>query len=178
MCDETIKLKSKSSHFKSNTHKEFDKCKHLELSIENPNISDVDEIFYPYIIEHNKKYDYNQFKCHFKLAFSDNQRSEYVKPPLFDSKTITSLRNFLENVIRYFKDKGYDFNPIAETNTITIANKMFMSYDFYIKHNMHAVEWKLNAIVTKSKNLINELDRSKRHPLIRKFSHVPFNKCM
>ena len=27
----------------------------------------------------------------------------------------------------------------------------------------------------KIKNLIIKLDRSKRHPLIRKFSHVPFN---
>ena len=60
-------------------------------------------------------------------------------------------------------------------NNITIANKMDMSYDFYIKHNMHDVEWKLNAMVNRKKNLINKIDRSKYHPLIRKFSHVPFN---
>ena len=50
-----------------------------------------------------------------------------------------------------------------------------MSYDFYIKHNMHTVEWKLNAMVNKNKILINKLDRTKRHPLIRKFCHVPFS---
>ena len=35
---------------------------------------------------------------------------------------------------------------------ITIAKKMDMSYDFYIKHNMHnmhSVEWKLNAMINK-----------------------------
>ena len=50
-----------------------------------------------------------------------------------------------------------------------------MSYDFYFKHNMHAVEWKRNAMINKNKNLINKLDRSKCHPIIRNFSHVPFN---
>ena len=60
-------------------------------------------------------------------------------------------------------------------NIIKIANKMDMSYDFYIKHNMHAVEWKLNAMIIKNKNLISKLDRNKRHPLIRKNSHVQFN---
>ena len=46
VCDETIKLKSKNKHFKSNIHKEFDKCKHVRLTIENPNINDMDRLFY------------------------------------------------------------------------------------------------------------------------------------
>ena len=44
-----------------------------------------------------------------------------------------------------------------------------MSYDFYIKHNMHAIEWKLNAMVIKSKSLINKFPRKWRHPFNRKF---------
>ena len=46
---------------------------------------------------------------------------------------------------------------------------MDMTYDFYIKHNMHAVEWKLNAIFNKNKSLINIFTRKWRHPLNRKF---------
>ena len=53
---------------------------------------------------------------------------------------------------------------------------MDMSSDFYIKHNMCALEWKLKAMIKKNKKLINKLDRSKQHPLIRKFSNVPFIK--
>ena len=34
-------------------------------------------------------------------------------------------------------------------NIITITNRSDMSYDFYIRHNMHAVEWKLNALIKK-----------------------------
>ena len=35
-------------------------------------------------------------------------------------------------------------------DNITISNKMDMSYDFYIEHNMNMIEWKLNAIITKN----------------------------
>ena len=80
---------------------------------------------------------------------------------------------FLENLIRDFKDKGYNFNHIAEMDIITLSNKLDMSYDLYIKHNKHSVGWKLSAMVNKNKNLINKRDRS--HPLITKFSRVPFN---
>ena len=41
-----------------------------------------------------------------------------------------------------------------------------MSYVFYIKHKMHAVEWKLNAMVTKNENLINKINRTWRQPLV------------
>ena len=53
---------------------------------------------------------------------------------------------------------------------ITISNKIDMSYDFYIKNNMHAHEWKLNALVNKNKSLINKFSRNWRHPLKRKFA--------
>ena len=35
-----------------------------------------------------------------------------------------------------------------------------MSYDLYIKHNMHAVEWKLNAMINKDKNMIDKFIRN------------------
>ena len=53
-------------------------------------------------------------------------------------------------------------------NIITISNKMDMTYDFYIKHNMHAMEWKLNAMINKNKSLINKFNETWRHPLNRK----------
>ena len=54
-------------------------------------------------------------------------------------------------------------------NIITISNKMDMSYDFYIKHNIHMIEWKLNAMINKNKKLINKFNETWRHPLNRKF---------
>ena len=57
-------------------------------------------------------------------------------------------------------------------NMITNSNKLGTSYEFYIKHNICALEWKLNAMIYEIKNVIGKQDRSKRHLLIRKFSHV------
>ena len=141
----------------------------MELSIEHLDINNVDEVFHAYIIQHNKEYDYYLIKCHFKLAFIDNQCSTYVKSNLFDNKTMISCKNFLENVIDDFKNKRYDFNHFEELNIIKTSNKKDMSYDFYIKPNMHAVEWKLNAMFNKNNSLINIFYRNWRHPLNRKF---------
>ena len=54
-------------------------------------------------------------------------------------------------------------------NIITIADKLDMLYDFYIKHNKCALEGKLNALIKKNKSLINKFNRNWRHPLNRKF---------
>ena len=40
---------------------------------------------------------------------------------------------------------------------LAIANKMGFSYDFYIKHNMHAVDWNLNAMIKKTKNFLKNI---------------------
>ena len=60
-------------------------------------------------------------------------------------------KNFLEKVHDDFKRKGYNLNHFEEMNILTIANKLDMSYDFYNKHNMHAVEWKLKGMINKNK---------------------------
>ena len=52
---------------------------------------------------------------------------------------------------------------------ITMTNEKDMSYDFYIRHKMHAVEWKLFAMINKNRNWINELNRNWQHPLNTKF---------
>ena len=43
-----------------------------------------------------------------------------------------------------------------------------MTYDFNIKHKMHTVEWKLNAMINKNKSLINKFNETWRPPLKRK----------
>ena len=88
---------------------------------------------------------------------------------LFDNKTKISWSNFSEKILCDFKDKGYTFNHIAVMHIITIAHKMDMSYDFYIRHNMHAVDWKNIAKITKNRSLIITFDRYWRHLLDRKF---------
>ena len=73
ICNKIIKHKSKNKHFKSITHKELDKCKHIKITIKIPDIKKIDNIVYAYIIEHNKKFDYYLVKCDFKLIFNNSE---------------------------------------------------------------------------------------------------------
>ena len=52
---------------------------------------------------------------------------------------------------------------------ITLAHKRDMTYDFFLKHNMPAIEWKLNAMINKVNTLINKFPQNWRHPNNRKF---------
>ena len=168
-----IEPKSKYNHFKSNTHKEFDKNRHKKLTIEKPDINDIDKTFYAYIIRHKKNYHYYLNKCEFKLVFNDYQYCPDVTSFLSNNKTMCSRQNFLEKAINDFENKGFTSNHKAERNILTIAIELDMSYDFCIRHNMHAVEWNLNAMINKHKSLINKLNCNWRHLLIRKFIHMP-----
>ena len=106
------------------------------MSHENIDIKDVDEAFYLYNSEHNKKFDHYLIKCEYKLVFDNYQYYPYVTSKLSDKKAIISWKNFLMKVIDDFKDKGYIFSHIAEMHIITIANKLDMSYDFYQTKNV------------------------------------------
>ena len=74
-----------------------------------------------------------------------------------------SWQSFLVKAINDFKFKGYNFNHIEEMIIKTIANTLHMSYDFYITHNMHALEWKLFAMINKNERLYNKLNRNWQH---------------
>ena len=75
---------------------------------------------------------------------------------LSDNKTMISWKMFLETVIDDFKKKLHFFSHIPEIHIITKTNKKDMSYFFYIKHSMCALEWRLNAMINKDKSLTNK----------------------
>ena len=54
MCDKYIKPKIKYKQLKSKYHKEFDKFKHILLSLTDFDLNDVDELSHLYIIEYKK----------------------------------------------------------------------------------------------------------------------------
>ena len=54
----------------------------------------------------------------------------------------------------------------------TISCMCNMSYKYYINQPMSMLERRINMIIDKNHQLINALDRTKNHPLIRKFSSI------
>ena len=168
-CLRDVKKKSKYSHLKSKSHKEFEKYKHIILSLKNVDIKDVDEILYLYMIDHSKKFNHCLLKGQFKLVFNNNQDCKYILTGMIDNRTCVSWSNYLRETIDKLKEEGYDFNYIAEMDIITLAHKLDMTYDFYLKHNMPAFQWKLNAIINKDKSLINKFPRNWIHPINTRF---------
>ena len=52
VCDTKIELKSRSKHFKSPTHKQYEKSRHISHTNKNPKFSDIDRLFNDYITNH------------------------------------------------------------------------------------------------------------------------------
>ena len=89
-CLKNFKAKNKYKHFKSKSHQDFDKCKHIILSHKDIDINNVDEAFCLYIVEHNKKIDNYLIKCEFILVFIDFQCCSYVMSNMTDNKAMIS----------------------------------------------------------------------------------------
>ena len=58
---------------------------------------------------------------------------------------------------------------------ITTFSKRYMNYEYYSKRPMQMVEMTSKMIISKNSHFINAPDRSIIHPLIKKYSTIPFN---
>ena len=97
---------------------------------------------------HNKKFNQYLLKRQFKLVFN-NRDCKYLMTDMINKTTNLSCSNYLREAIDSLKKEGYHFDHIAEMDIITLAHKRDMTQDFYLRHNMPAVEWKLNALINK-----------------------------
>ena len=88
---------------------------------------------------------------------------------MIDNRTFISWSNYLRDAINNIKEEGYHFNYIAEMDIITLAHKRDMTYEFFLKHNMSAFEWKLNAMINKDKNLNIIIPQKWRLPISTRF---------
>ena len=120
--------------------------------------------------DYNKKYIHYFLKGQFKLVFND-QDCKYLMTDMIDKTTNVSWSNYIRETI-----EGCDFSRIAEMNIITLAHKRDMTYDFFLKHNMSAFEWKLNSKINKNRNLRNMIPKNWRHPSNNKFNRYRNNK--
>ena len=78
------------------------------------------------------------------------------------------MNEFLHRGIESNNLGGYKFSNITEMNLKTLSNKRNLTYEYYIKNPMLMVERRLNMIISRKPRLINALDRSVKHLLIRK----------
>ena len=132
------------------------------------------EILKNFVVDYNKKFVFYYVRCKWKLHFSDITID-------FDSKRTCNceswkfLKMLLISKIKYFENKRHKFSHISEMNFVFISNLRDLTYNHDIKVPKTMLEWAINIKLAKNPELINSFDRSKYHPLIRKYSHIPFN---
>ena len=114
--------------------------------------------------DYNKKYTQYLLKGQFKLVFN-NKDCKYLMTDMINITTNISWSNYLRKAI-----EGCDFSHIGEMDIITLAHKRDMTYDLYLKHNKPALDWKLNALINKDKNLIKKFPQNWKHPINNKFN--------
>ena len=162
-------MSKRYSPLKTRSHEEFENYKHIILSLKNVDLKDVDEIFYLYMKDHNKKFNHYLWKGEFELVINNNQECKKILTGMIDKKTLISWSKYLREANNDLKEEGCHFNHIAEMDNRTIAHKRDMTYDFFLKLDMPAFEWKLNAMINKDKYLIIKFPRNWRHPNNVKF---------
>ena len=83
-----------------------------------------------------------------------------------------------KNYFLYYTDslklKGYNFHNINQMTINTISDRCNVTYEQYLNQPMSMDERQTSFNIAKNPELINTLDRTKNHPLIGKYLHIPF----
>ena len=151
--------------------KENDKYLYTKYIINNVKINEFDKIFNYYITTHNKKFDFYYIDCEFEILFENNYTANIEINYHYNTDYI-NIKSYLLFYIDSCEINGYKFKNINHMIISTISCKCNMSYKHYINRPMSMLERRINFIIAKNPQLINALDRTKNHPLIRKYSHI------
>ena len=138
LCDKTISLKRKHEHLKSKKkHKFLEDFIIIRYFVENPDITQVNEIMGKYADIHNKKYGLYQVPCLLKV--NDNQNITCQPMLNLDYKTYPDIN--IEN--------QPSFSQVLEMRITFISSQIHMKFDYYLKQPMPTCEFKLNQLLHK-----------------------------
>ena len=142
--------------------------------IHNVTLDEFDRIINDYVSTNNKKFNIYYIYCEFNIQF-DNNFTTGFKTNYVHNKEIEKISQCLLYSIEYFASKGYNFHNIYQMSINTISCRCNMTYEHYMNQPMQSVERRINMVIAKKLQLIILYDRYKNHPLIGKYSHIPFN---
>ena len=146
-------------------------------TITNAKNSDISTKFFDHVIIHNKKFESYTIEVTFKIELDNNSYPTF-KTIVFHLPNTPTFN--LQSHIKQYPN----FYHISETITKTIADliiktisdkRLIKTFKHYLNNAMEMVERRLNMIIPKNPHLNNSLNRTFCHPLIKTYSHVPFN---
>ena len=118
-----------------------------------------------------KKFDFYYIDCEFEILFDKNYTANIENNYHYKTDNI-NIKSYLIFYIDSCEINGYKFKNINHMIIKTISCMCNMSYKYYINQPMSMLERRINMIIDKNPQSINALDRTKNHPLIRKYSSI------
>ena len=175
VCDRAIiEKESEYKNYIATLRKKNDESLYKKLTINNINLDEVDKMLNDYVTTHNKKFDCYSIYCEFKIEFDNNLRMK-IKTDHIHIVASKKIKIYLLYYIDCSESRGYKFCNINQMTIKIIGDRCNMKYDHYINLPMNMCARRINLNIAKIPELIKSLNRNKKHPLIRNYSHIPFN---
>ena len=137
----------------------------MRYIVENPDITQLNEIKKKYVSIYNKKDYLYQIRCVLKVLTNTNDIQHPTIKPILNVQYISDSNIILENEPCF----ALEF----EMRVTFISSHKYMTYDNYKKQPMPMCEIKLNQILYKNPELINSLNRCTIYPYIHEYAHFP-----
>ena len=150
-----------------------DKLLYTKYIFNNRNIDDIDHIFEKYINIHNQKFVFFYINCQFIIQFKNNIFATIEFNNHVNSDYI-NIKSYLLFYIDSWEYGNFIFDIIFNMEINTISCRCNMTYKYYLNNPMSMIERRIKFIIARNPYLINCLNRNINHPLIKKFSHIPF----
>ena len=149
--------------------KDDNKFIYFKYIINNVDINNFDKIFNNYIINHNKKFDFYYINCEFQIE--TNNKLLNIEINYHHNTDYINLKCMFFFYTESHIIKNFKINQMIINKISCFCN---MSYKYYLLMPMSMLERRMNYIINKNPQLINTLNRNKKHPLIRKYNYIPF----
>ena len=156
-----------NNNYLSSLVKNDNKYIYARYIVINVDINNFDKIFNDYIKNHNKKFDFYYINCEFQIE--TNNRLVNIEINFHHNTDYINLKSYLFFYTESHKIKNFKINHMIIN---TISHLCNMTYKYYLNNPMSMVERRINYIIAKNPELIKTIDRSKNHPLIRKYSYI------
>ena len=150
------------------------RIKFKRYTINNIKLDEVDKILYNYIAIYKKNYDIYFLNCKFVVKF-DNNFTKIIETNYIFTIESEKMINILLYAIKWCELMGYNFCCVNQMTISILIDKCNITYEKYINNPVNKVERRININIAKNPQLVKLFDRNKNHPLVRKYSHIPFN---
>ena len=151
--------------------KDYDRSLYYKYTINNINLNNINKIFDYYITIHDEKFDMYFINCVIQIKFNNNIIANLEINNHYNTDFINK-ENYLSLYLKSCENAGYEISNIIHmiiNITSCICN---IRYKHYKDKPMTMLERRINYIITKNPQLINQ---NHNHPLIRKYLNNKFN---